>query len=221
MDQHYIYIFNQCKVEKKNWFHIYKHNQSYLPYFKFDDSSSQYIGKRGEPSAEKKSKSENGLSTIEKVFGALGIFLFSIFLIICYLIAVCTNRKGDNSILFSIPWTILDFVLDVLFIVKNGKDVPSLYVPRFNAPFSDYARTMILWGCVISSITEDLPQFLIQVLYKTSRGETYSMIPFLKLITVSIKLPIGIIGRVYEALKDRRKPDRPSTTNNDNEDREK
>ena len=40
------------------------------------------------------------------------------------------------------------------------------------------------------------------------------MIPFLALVTVSIKLPIGIVGRVFEALKDRRKPEKPEKSDN-------
>lgn len=34
---------------------------------------------------------------------------------------------------------------------------------RFKAPFSDDSKTMILWGCVVSSIIADIPQFVIQV----------------------------------------------------------
>jgi hypothetical protein len=40
-------------------------------------------------------------------------------------------------------------------------------------------------------------------------GGVYTVIPFLKLVSGSIKLPIGIVGRVFEALKDHRKPDKP------------
>jgi hypothetical protein len=49
-------------------------------------------------------------------------------------------------------------------------------------------------------------------------GNGYKLIPFLKLITVSIKLPIGIIGRVFEALKDHRKPDKQKNDDNNNND---
>ncbi|EXX61968.1 hypothetical protein RirG_166160 [Rhizophagus irregularis DAOM 197198w] len=138
-----------------------------------------------------------------------------------------------SGVILSIPWTLLDFILDALFVKNQGKDVPSLYVPsiifligpvivnivlslmiiinekkkgstefrrwfydnssfaataavlagadmstlkllyseifrmkKFNAPFSDDSKTMILWGCVISSIIADIPQFVIQVCKK-------------------------------------------------------
>jgi hypothetical protein len=34
---------------------------------------------------------------------------------------------------------------------------------KFNAPFSDETKGLILWGCVVSSLIEDLPQLIIQV----------------------------------------------------------
>lgn len=53
-------------------------------------------------------------------------------------------------------------------------------------------------------------------MYKREVEGDYTLIPFLKLITISVKLPIAIIGRVFEALKDRRKPDKRRNNDNDN-----
>ncbi|CAB4392672.1 unnamed protein product [Rhizophagus irregularis] len=216
-------------------------------------------------------------------FGGIALGLFGLFLLLCFGISFCLNRKAMSGVILSIPWTLLDFILDALFVKNQGKDVPSLYVPsiifligpvivnivlslmiiinekkkgstefrrwfydnssfaataavlagadmstlkllyseifrmkKFNAPFSDDSKTMILWGCVISSIIADIPQFVIQILYKREVEGDYTLIPFLKLITISVKLPIAIIGRVFEALKDRRKPDKRRNNDNDN-----
>lgn len=49
-------------------------------------------------------------------------------------------------------------------------------------------------------------------------GGYKSLIPFLKLVTISIKLPIAIIGRVFEALKEHRKPEKRGNNDNNNND---
>lgn len=35
-----------------------------------------------------------------------------------------------NDVILSIPWTLLDFILNALFVKDQGNDVPSLYMPR-------------------------------------------------------------------------------------------
>ncbi|CAI2170264.1 16462_t:CDS:2 [Funneliformis geosporum] len=195
---------------------------------------------------------------------SIGVFLG--FLIICYLIALFKHKKGKNSVIFSMTLILLDFVFDVLFILKNGKDVPWLYKPylivlvgpivincllsfaiivhewrnnkkfktwlgkhsqfaaimtvvagadiealkllisqlagyeMFDAKFSLKAKRWILYGSVINSLFEDLPQFVIQILYKENTDNDYSLIPFVTLITSTVVLLIDIVGRIYDAL---------------------
>ncbi|GBC02454.1 hypothetical protein RclHR1_04630010 [Rhizophagus clarus] len=217
---------------------------------------------------------EASITTDVFVFGIIGLVVFGMFLVFCFLIAYCVNRKALNGVILSIPWTLLDFALQALFIknqLKDNqyqlKDYYPLYITsiiffigpmivniifsfaiilnekkkrstrfnkwfhnnstlaaittvfagadmstfkllyshifnlnRFKAPFSEDSKTIILWGCVISSVIQDIPQLIIQVIYKVKIKDGYPLIPFLKLVTVSIKLPIGIIGRIYEAL---------------------
>ncbi|CAG8731064.1 11923_t:CDS:2, partial [Dentiscutata heterogama] len=40
-----------------------------------------------------------------------------------------TYPKGQSFMIFTVAFMLFDSVMDVLFIVKNGKDVPSLYIP--------------------------------------------------------------------------------------------
>ncbi|CAG8470114.1 2678_t:CDS:2 [Funneliformis caledonium] len=70
----------------------------------------------------------------------------------------------------------------------------------FNAKFSFKANRWILWGGVINSLFEDLPQFVIQILYKENTDKDYSLIPFVTLVTSTIVLLVDIVGRIYDAL---------------------
>ena len=38
--------------------------------------------------------------------------------------------KGRNMAVLQLGLIIFDFVMDVLFITKNGKDIKALYIPR-------------------------------------------------------------------------------------------
>ncbi|CAB4482951.1 unnamed protein product [Rhizophagus irregularis] len=70
---------------------------------------------------------------------------------------------------------------------------------RFNAPFSEKSKELILYGCLVGSFVEDLPQFAIQIIYKLKTGEI-KLVPFLLLVTSSIKLLVGMIYRIYKVI---------------------
>ncbi|GBB88837.1 hypothetical protein RclHR1_15450002 [Rhizophagus clarus] len=139
-------------------------------------------------------------------------------------LVIIINEKKKGSTEFK-RWFHANSSLAATATVIAGADMSAFKVlyshifglKRFNAPFSDDSKTIILWGCVISSIIQDIPQFVIQILYKTEVEGGYDLIPFLKLVSTSVKLPIGIIGRVYEALKDHRKPSDDDDNNNNND----
>ncbi|CAJ0767260.1 21776_t:CDS:2, partial [Entrophospora sp. SA101] len=52
----------------------------------------------------------------------------------------------------------------------------------FSAPFSSNSLSLIFWCNLASFLIEDIPQFIIQIIYKNSII-SYDLIPFLTLIT--------------------------------------
>ncbi|CAG8492492.1 22700_t:CDS:2 [Gigaspora margarita] len=151
-------------------------------------------------------------------------------LIIIALMAHYIYPKGQSFMIFTMAFIIFDSVMDILFIVENGNDVPSLYLPSiiifgfavlfnfaaaiilisyelysnnlfskwvdkyaniipifvilsgsnvmllncltsnfggfelFNAPFLNSTRNWIFWGSIFKTITENIPQFVIQLI---------------------------------------------------------
>jgi hypothetical protein len=85
-------------------------------------------------------------------------------------LVIIINEKKKGSTEFK-RWFYENYSLAATATVLAGADMSTLKLlysqifrlKRFNAPFSDDSKTMILWGCVISSIIEDIPQFVIQV----------------------------------------------------------
>ncbi|PKY21763.1 hypothetical protein RhiirB3_525269 [Rhizophagus irregularis] len=64
------------------------------------------------------------------------------------------------------------------------------------APWSNWADRMIFMGSAIGFVIEDVPQFIIQVIYKLNTA-SYSIIPFLTLVTSSLVIFHAIVGKVY------------------------
>ncbi|CAG8476271.1 9405_t:CDS:2 [Acaulospora morrowiae] len=69
----------------------------------------------------------------------------------------------------------------------------------FSAGISIKANKWIMWISVLDAIIEDVPHFVIQLLYHKSRSY-YSVIPFFTLVTSVISLLVAILGRFYDAL---------------------
>ncbi|CAG8507813.1 20655_t:CDS:2 [Gigaspora rosea] len=61
---------------------------------------------------------------------AAAIVMFLLFIIYYFVRKI--NSEGNNMFIFKIVFMILDFILDILFIVVNGRDVQVLFVPRLS-----------------------------------------------------------------------------------------
>ncbi|CAG8598286.1 4110_t:CDS:10, partial [Paraglomus occultum] len=67
----------------------------------------------------------------------------------------------------------------------------------FSAPLSKTALNYIFWGSTLNLFIEDIPQLVIQILYR-HRTVSYDIIPLLSLIMSSIILTSNIIGHLYD-----------------------
>ncbi|CAG8563240.1 2495_t:CDS:10, partial [Diversispora eburnea] len=94
-----------------------------------------------------------------------------------------------------------------IFTVLSGADIEALSIlystlagfEIFNAPFSNKGKSLIFWGSWLNIFVEDIPQVIIQILYRTSVVR-YDAIPLLTLISSSLNLLINIIGRLYQTI---------------------
>ncbi|CAB4383299.1 unnamed protein product [Rhizophagus irregularis] len=92
-----------------------------------------------------------------------------------------------------------------IFTILASTDIEALSIlysnlagfSSFNAPFSDDAKSKIFWGACLNIFIEDIPQVIIQILYK-HYTITYDIIPLLTLISSVVNLTINIIGRLYQ-----------------------
>ncbi|GET01021.1 hypothetical protein GLOIN_2v1619398 [Rhizophagus clarus] len=192
-----------------------------------------------------------------------------VFLIIFYFIARCKYPKGRNTVIFVIALMILDFCLDVAFVVNNVWDVPFLFLPSlltilvpagfnvfsafvvmiqqtfsknngelfkkwlhrhttmagaftilsmlhieilklltsnllhldlFNAPFNNTARKLLFTVGLINVFIEDIPQFVILILYFKGVGINFTFIPLFTLFINFISLLSTAINRIYELI---------------------
>ncbi|CAG8619630.1 3115_t:CDS:2 [Acaulospora morrowiae] len=69
----------------------------------------------------------------------------------------------------------------------------------FKAGISIKSNKWIMWISVLDAIIEDIPHFVIQLLYHKSQSY-YSVIPFFTLVSSVISLLVAILGRFYDAL---------------------
>ncbi|CAG8513611.1 4925_t:CDS:2, partial [Dentiscutata heterogama] len=106
-------------------------------------------------------------------FKLLGLLIGSIIL---GLVILCASRKypeGQNFMIFSAAIILLDLVMDILFIVKNGKEVSQLdlYIPskspnpsQYPPPQHENLNTKLVIGIIISTLVGILSLMLL--LYK-------------------------------------------------------
>ncbi|CAJ0745223.1 17296_t:CDS:2 [Entrophospora sp. SA101] len=190
--------------------------------------------------------------------------------------------NGSNIVILKFFLILTDFILDILFIINNGKNIPQLFIPSmvililsiifnsissifivikeisnnqefyewfkkyvnilaiftvisstevdtllilsskiaglnpFFAPFSSTSLSLIFWCSFVNFFIEDIPQFIIQVIYINSTI-SYGIIPFLTLITSSITIANNIITRLYNLIinikKDKKAPLSPPIGN--------
>ncbi|CAI2165007.1 15323_t:CDS:2 [Funneliformis geosporum] len=69
--------------------------------------------------------------------------------------------------------------------------------------FSERARWWLFWGGFITLFIEDVPQFIIQVIYKFNTV-SYDIIPLLTFMMSSISLLNGLISAIYSAVLQRK-----------------
>ncbi|CAG8463653.1 8895_t:CDS:10 [Paraglomus occultum] len=67
----------------------------------------------------------------------------------------------------------------------------------FSAPLSKTALNYVFWVSTLNLFIEDIPQLVIQILYR-HLTVSYDIIPFLSLVMSSIILTSNIIGHVYD-----------------------
>ncbi|RIB13162.1 hypothetical protein C2G38_2144686 [Gigaspora rosea] len=122
-----------------------------------------------------------------------------IILFVIYLLAKRRNQKGQNFIIFKISLIIVGLILDFSFIIMNGNDVPSLYIPRldfFSALVSENFKRWILYGTACHLFIKNIPQLVIQIIYQRS-VIMYTSIPLLTLVVSAIILSINILTSIY------------------------
>ncbi|PKK70377.1 hypothetical protein RhiirC2_849977 [Rhizophagus irregularis] len=65
----------------------------------------------------------------EYKFKLLGIIISVIILVVLFVLAYLREREGRNFAIFKVAIFIFDFIVDILFLVNNSKDIPRLYIP--------------------------------------------------------------------------------------------
>ncbi|CAB4376640.1 unnamed protein product [Rhizophagus irregularis] len=127
----------------------------------------------------------------------IGLNLASSFLIIA-------KENTRNEFL---SWFTENNKLASIFIILAGIDIDILSVlysnlagfKYFQAPLSDSTKSIIFWIAFINIFIEDIPQFVIQILFKR-RSITYDIIPIITLISSAITLTINIISRSHQSI---------------------
>ncbi|CAI2172372.1 20074_t:CDS:2 [Funneliformis geosporum] len=69
----------------------------------------------------------------------------------------------------------------------------------FSANYSEKIQILLFWCGLLNFIIEDIPQFIIQILYKI-QIVSYNIISFLTLITSSLIITINILNRLYNSI---------------------
>ncbi|KAF0501274.1 hypothetical protein F8M41_020052 [Gigaspora margarita] len=218
----------------------------------------------------------------EMKFKLLGLLIGIIILSIIALLAYRRYQKGQSFMIFTVTFILFDLIVDILFVVKNGRDVPWLYTPSiiilifallfnliaaiiiinhelrsndlftewldkytnlisiffilsgsnvmllecltsnfggfelFNAPFLNITRNWIFRASVVKTITENIPQLVIQILYLLYTVK-YEAIPFLALVTGSIVLLNDIILKLFRIINNRYRLHELKVVDNTNE----
>ncbi|GES87200.1 hypothetical protein GLOIN_2v1733126 [Rhizophagus clarus] len=133
-------------------------------------------------------------SLIFAIFPCTFNLLWSIYIII---IEAMQNEKF-------LLWFKLNHAIASTFTVLASTEVEVLSVLNsraggfkvLQAPWSNWADRMIFMGSAVGFVIEDVPQFIIQVIYKLNTA-SYSIIPFLTLVTSSLVIFHAIVGKLY------------------------
>ncbi|RIA85801.1 hypothetical protein C1645_830244 [Glomus cerebriforme] len=117
------------------------------------------------------------------------------------------NYFVNNSTIISICSVMSGADIGVLHILSSNFAGLSI----FTAPYSEQAEKYIFWYELIGFCLEDIPQFTVQIIFKSSRVE-YTIIPALTLISSSLMLLNNIVGKLYLVIikcKNLPQPDNP------------
>ncbi|RIA85777.1 hypothetical protein C1645_830292 [Glomus cerebriforme] len=90
-------------------------------------------------------------------------------------------------------------IMDSTYGFKPAPDYWQELKFRSLTPLSDSAKLKIFWFSCLNIFFEDIPQLIIQILYR-HYSVSYSIIPALTLITSAANLSIIIVGRLYQAI---------------------
>ncbi|GBB87645.1 hypothetical protein RclHR1_01410028 [Rhizophagus clarus] len=123
--------------------------------------------------------------------------------ILAFLLITKENAKSKFS-----EWFEKNTKLASAFTILAGADIEILSLLHsnlagfevFNAPLSESAKHKIFWGSLLNIFIEDVPQLIIQILYR-NYSIKYDIIPILNLISSAINLTVNIVGRLYQAIR--------------------
>ncbi|RGB33843.1 hypothetical protein C1646_815761 [Rhizophagus diaphanus] len=199
----------------------------------------------------------------------LSLIFFSsgaILIIVIFFIVRYRNPQARNILIFSFALIILDFILDIAFVIYYAQQVLSFFIPSilflvgpigfnsilalyiilkekytnekfskwlmnntklvsmftilssadvailnmissrlanlryFCAPISKEAEVKIFWGSFANIFIEDVPQFIIRIMYLQRNSIIYDPIPIFSLISAGISIIFSLIGRTFDAL---------------------
>ncbi|CAG8492002.1 27920_t:CDS:2 [Gigaspora margarita] len=117
--------------------------------------------------------------------------------ILMYAAAEYRDSNARNTAVLQLALVLADFSvgmadIEVLSILNSR----AAGVKALQAPWSRWAGIMIFVGSLVGFFVEDIPKFIIQVLYKLNTA-SYSIIPFLRLVTSSLVILHAIVGKMY------------------------
>ncbi|GBB89290.1 hypothetical protein RclHR1_00160006 [Rhizophagus clarus] len=105
-------------------------------------------------------------------------------------------------------WLMHHTKLVSMFTILSSADVAILNMissrlanlPYFSAPVSKDAEIKIFWGSFANIFIEDVPQFIIRVMYLQRNSIVYDPIPIFSLISAGVSIIFSLIGRTFDAL---------------------
>ncbi|PKY63196.1 hypothetical protein RhiirA4_491341, partial [Rhizophagus irregularis] len=78
-------------------------------------------------------------------FHLIGIVIGIVILGFLYFYAKKKYPLGENIVIFKFPLIILNFIMSIMFILNNGKNVPQLFIPRYDLSFPSLFSKIFLY----------------------------------------------------------------------------
>ncbi|RHZ84117.1 hypothetical protein Glove_85g123 [Diversispora epigaea] len=113
----------------------------------------------------------------------------------------------ENKSKTFLDWFAQHLMVALIFTVLSGADIEALSILHsnmagfefFNAPFSTKGKNSIFWASCLNIFVKDIPQVIIQILYKHS-VVIYDIISLFALISSCLSLLINIVGRLFQTI---------------------